>query len=111
MAIKNQSAPKAQYLSLKFKSNSELEKWLKTVTAYVITLKDNGQDLLRLWVDMRGEILNTNAQSMIWVGKFIQTGSVAPNDSIVMFMGKKIGWRLTDFEIKSITTYHKNIKN
>jgi hypothetical protein len=61
----------AKFKDLKFKSKVEMNEWLKKVTHKVIDLKDNGQDMQRIWVHETGEILNCDFHSSIYCGKFI----------------------------------------
>lgn len=61
----------AKFKHLKFNSYKELDKWLKENTFKVITLKDYGQDMQKIWVHESGEILNCDFHGSIYNGKFI----------------------------------------
>jgi len=62
---------KAKFKDLIFNSYKELNKWLKENTFKVITLKDYGQDIQKIWVHESGEILNCDFYGSIYIGKFI----------------------------------------
>lgn len=68
---------KAKFKDLKFKSEHEMNNWLKEVTFKIIDLKDNGQDMQRIWVHETGEILNSDFNSEIYCGKFIDMKKLA----------------------------------
>ena len=62
---------KAKFKDLIFNSYKELNKWLKENTFKVITLKDYGQDMQKIWVHESGEILYCDFHGSIYIGKFI----------------------------------------
>lgn len=55
---------KAEFKDLRFKTEAEFEKWKKKTAAYHVTLEDQGQDLLGLWLDAGGEVIYTDIPSM-----------------------------------------------
>lgn len=61
----------AKFKDVTFNSREELGQWLKKLTHKIIDLKDNGQDMQRIWVHESGEILYSDFHSSIYCGKFI----------------------------------------
>lgn len=68
---------KAKFKDLKFNSEVEMNEWLKKVTYKIIDIKDNGQDMQRIWIHETGEILNCDFHSSIYCGKFIDMKKLA----------------------------------
>jgi len=62
-----------EYKGLKFKTEAEFDKWLEEKAAYYISLEDQGQDFIGLWIDEGGEILQTKIPSigMIYCSKLV----------------------------------------
>lgn len=63
--------PVPQFKDLKFHSDAEFEKWLKGMKPTQIDFVDTGRDMFRIWIHESGEILHSNAQTWVWVGKFV----------------------------------------
>lgn len=62
---------KAQFKDVTFASTKAFNSWLKTNTSQILTLKDFGQDLQRIWIHETGEILYCDFQAAIYNGKFV----------------------------------------
>ena len=60
-----------RYASKKFNSISEFNSWLNETYHKKIYLEDLGQDITRIWVDEKGEILHCNFHAGIYNGLFI----------------------------------------
>lgn len=67
---------KANFKTLTFKSQEELDLWLKENTSYILFLVDNGQDMQTIWVHHTGEILQTDFSSSIYVGRFVDVNRI-----------------------------------
>jgi len=62
---------KAKYKNIKFNTEKSLNEFLSCFVKYIVHLEDKHQDLLTFWVHSSGEILNSNAHSSIYIGRFI----------------------------------------
>lgn len=60
-----------QFKELKFKSDKQLDEFLSTKTFAALYLTGKGFDLQKIWVHKSGEILNTDFNGDIYIGKFI----------------------------------------
>lgn len=84
-----------KYATLKFSSIKAFEKWLGQTTKKVITLQDKGQDLQSIYIDSEGEIIHTDFQSKMYIGRFIELASlkigeplqISVNESYVPYNG------------------------
>lgn len=85
--LSNQMKP--QFNELTFKSEAELNKWLKKVTFKIIDLEDNGQDMQKIWVHETGEILNSDFNSQIYIGKFIDMKKLSVGNCLNIFEDDK----------------------
>lgn len=63
---------KPKYKNKKFKSEEDFNKWLKSLTKYIITFKDDGQDFLTWHLDRRGEVLQSYGQAWVWNGTMVK---------------------------------------
>lgn len=81
--------PKPQYADLKFKTEAEFQKWLNKLFAFKIEFVDTGRDLQQIWIADTGEILHSNAQTSIWVGKFVRIDKVKVGCHVIMNLENK----------------------
>lgn len=84
----------AKFKDLKFNSEAEMNEWLKKVTYKVIDLKDNGQDMQRIWVHETGEILNCDFHSSIYCGKFIDMKKLAVGNHLNIWDEEKKRYKI-----------------
>ncbi len=95
----------ARYQKLKFHSNKAFDNWLENKTAIIIEFVDDYQDLLKIWVDEKGEILNGNLQNGIWLGKFVNVEQLGPEKPIKMWDQETEQWDVMQrLVIESVTT-------
>ena len=71
-----------QFKEKRFNSDEELNQWLDEISKYEITLRDFGQDMLKLWVHESGEILYSMFFSIIYFGKFLNTDALKEGEPI-----------------------------
>lgn len=93
----------SQYRDLQFVTEAKFNTWLKKTTKNIIHLEDNGQDLLTIHVDSRGEILHCNLQGSVWNGNLILPSSMKAGRNLIMHgqhFEKK--WNEMDFVVKSV---------
>lgn len=93
---------KAKYRDLAFKTGEEYQKWLNDTTDKIITFKDKGQDLTKIWIDERGEILNSIYQTEIWNGGIVDKNRLAINKPVFLLSNDRTQWCRSDFIIESI---------
>lgn len=98
--IKKQLIP--EFKSLKFNSEKEFIEWLTKTTYKKIHFKDNGQDLLIIWIADTGEILHANLQASIWDGKFVNLENMDKNTNIQFWDNLKQQWLTMDFIVDVI---------
>lgn len=95
----------------KFETEVEFYKWLDETTYKIIFFKDNGQDLLKLWISESGEIIHTNLQMYIWTGRFINLNTLKEDCYIQMWNTQLNEWVTMDFFVIDIVTYNTNEKS
>jgi hypothetical protein len=85
-----------------FETEEQFEQWLASLKPTVITFRDFGQDLQKIWVDSEGEILHANLQTSIWCGRFVnmETLSVGTNIELQDIMKPK--WNPMRFIVDTI---------
>jgi hypothetical protein len=66
-----------QFKDLKFSSKKLLTAWIQKVGYAAIYLKSFGQDMQKIYVHKSGEILNTDFNQEIYIGKFINMEKLA----------------------------------
>lgn len=91
-----------QFKELKFKTNPAFEEWLKKTTAKKVFFKDNGQDLLKIWVHESGEILHCNLQGVVWNGMFVNLDALAEGSKAQFWYSEYKEWVVVDFEVALI---------
>lgn len=89
-----------RYKELRLPTMADFNKWLIETATKNIYFKDNGQDLINIQVDDRGEILYANLQQGVWHGKFIDMTKVEVGKPIRMRLSDK--WHTMDFIIEEI---------
>lgn len=92
----------SKYINLTFNKKAEFDKWLKETSYKTIWFKDNGQDLLKIWVAESGEILHANTQARIWNGKFIDMENISEGKNIRFWNKELQEWDEKTFEIALI---------
>ena len=90
------------YKDLEFKTDQEFKKWLSETTDQVIQFKDNHQDLLLIHVAYNGEIIDCNAQSIIWNGKFVNLKGVEIGKPIKFWDNTVRRWKKFDFIVEKV---------
>ena len=101
---------KVEHKNKKFKKHEVFEKWLNNFTAAEVYFKDNGQDLLHIYIDSGGEILHCNLQAAIWNGTVVDLKTLKPNKNIgFVFLPSKTRTNIMDFVIEKIV-YKKESK-
>ncbi len=66
-----------QFNELRFKTDKQMDNWLASVTHAAIYLVSFGQDMQKIWVHKTGEILHTDFNQDIYIGKFINIEKLA----------------------------------
>lgn len=61
----------SQYKGISFSSEDHFKLWLDDTAYAIIEFEDHGQDLIKIWVDEYGEIINAYMQYKFWLGRFI----------------------------------------
>jgi len=82
----------SRFKTLKFPTPAEAENWLKQTTAKIISLKDQGQDLQKLWIHESGEILDTDFNQEIYIGKFVNMANLTPDECLETWNNETGGW-------------------
>ena len=94
--MNNNLKPKPKFRHLKFASEAIFEKWLFENTYKIVEIRDNGQDLIKIWLHSSGEIIYANAQHSIWLGQFVDMSKLAVglnldfNGKTMKFIAEKI---------------------
>lgn len=91
-----------QYRNLKFKDAKEFDKWLKKKTKWIVNFEDGGQDFSRWHIDERGEIIHSNYQGFVWVGKMVDIKTIK--------VGKYLRFLATDTSINYKVLSLKTLK-
>lgn len=99
------AAPVSKYRDIKFKNDNDFNAWLNKTAKQIIWFKDEGQDLIAIWIDEHGEILHANLQTQFWNGKFVNLNTLKTGEIIQMFFEVE-GWqslvKLTVDEIENL---------
>lgn len=90
---------KSKFKELRFKTEGEFRLWLAEHTWKIIDFQSNGQDLTKIWIDRRGEIINCDMQGGVWSGVFVNIGKLKVGSFIEMHINR---WKTMDFLIESI---------
>lgn len=85
--------PVPKYKHLRFKTDISFKVFLKETSTIKILFEDQGQDVLTMWIDDRGEVLHSDLQSTIWTGKFIKTETLIQGLPVEIYMPEFSGWR------------------
>jgi hypothetical protein len=64
------------YKDEKFNSKEQFEEWLNKLAKYSIKFVDNMQDCLEWTIDERGEVLNSDMQGFVWIGKMVSLADI-----------------------------------
>lgn len=94
---------KAEFKDLKFKKETDFEKWLEKTTKYVLDFKDNGQDCLKWYLDKGGEVLHSNLQSFVWNGCLVHLFYIEVGKNIEIMEVEKQANKVLDFVVEKIT--------
>lgn len=92
--------PVARYKNRRFKSEGAFQKWLKLTATRTVEFEDFGQDLQRIWIDERGEIIHCNAQSGVWNGMFLSIEQIAAGRPAWFYFKNEKVWKKMDFIIE-----------
>jgi hypothetical protein len=75
----------AQFKDLKFNNYKRWHTWREKNTKYMIDFVDKGHDLSRFWVHETGEILDSDSNKDIYIGKFVDVNRIVKNEPIYIF--------------------------
>lgn len=67
---------KSQHRNKSFETIGEFDQWLAETTSKEIILAHLGQDMTKMWVDDKGEILHCNFHASIYNGNFVNLDSL-----------------------------------
>lgn len=91
-----------KYKTLTFETEEGFDTWLKTMAKKIIHFKDEGQDLIIMWVDSEGEILHCNLQTSIWCGRFVNMDKLEVGHNIELQDTQKDQWNQMKFIIDKV---------
>lgn len=94
---------KSKYRDIKFKTKNDFECWLARTAKYKIEIEDHGQDFLTWWIDERGEVLHSDAQSFAWNGKIVALAPLLKLNMICFTTGEQLNYnakKVTELKAK-----------
>lgn len=93
------------YKHLTFGSPMLFDKWRAETATILVDFRDNGQDLLRIWIAGNGEIIDCNLQAWVWNGKFVKLDELVTGQGIQLWRDGE--YTLMDFIVEKITYLKK----
>lgn len=79
-----QQAYRPQYRDTRFKDPEAYNRWLNDTATKKIHFENAKQDLLVMWIDDHGEVLNCNAQMWIYIGHLVCMQDLHSGKPLVM---------------------------
>ncbi len=89
----------SQFKEVRFKTDKQMDNWLASVTHAAIYLESFGQDMQKIWVHKTGEILHTDFNQEMYIGRFINIEKLAHDRALEIW----------DNETETYETYGKLI--
>ena len=80
---------KPQFKEKTFKTTEGFNNWLDKNTYVIISLKDLGQDMQRIYVHKTGEILYCDFNSSIYAGNFIPLDKLVVGQPLYIINGEE----------------------
>jgi hypothetical protein len=81
-----------QFEKVKFPTPEHMEAWLESLGAKNIVLQDKGQDMQLIKIYRTGEILDTDFNGDIYVGKFVNVDDLVPGEFLQTWNNETGKW-------------------